>query len=146
MKLVIQRVKQASVSVAGKLVAEIGTGYLILLGVSRYDTRDQLEWLARKTLDLRIFEDEAGKMNRSLPESGGEILLVSQFTLYADCRKGRRPGFDQAAPPDMAEKLYLEFAELLQQGGISVKTGIFGADMQVALVNDGPVTILLEKE
>ncbi|MBN1948405.1 MAG: D-tyrosyl-tRNA(Tyr) deacylase [Candidatus Cloacimonetes bacterium] len=146
MKLVIQRVKQASVTVAGKLVAETGEGYLILIGISRYDSRTQLEWLARKTLDLRIFEDEAGKMNRSLPEIGGEILLVSQFTLYADCRKGRRPGFDQAAPPDLAEKLYLDFAELLQQGGIRVKTGIFGADMQVELVNDGPVTILLEKE
>ncbi|KQC08898.1 MAG: D-tyrosyl-tRNA(Tyr) deacylase [Candidatus Cloacimonas sp. SDB] len=145
MKLVIQRVKNAKVEVDGKLVSEIGSGLVILLGIGADDDRSQMDWLVNKVMGLRIFEDDAGKMNRCLLDISGEILLVSQFTLYADCRKGRRPGFSEAALPDKAEKLYEEFADSLKSKGVAVKKGIFGAYMQVSLMNDGPVTIILER-
>ena len=145
MKLVIQRVKSAKVEVDNNLVSEIGKGLLILLGVSETDSGSEIEWLAKKVIELRIFEDEIQKMNLSVKDIGGEILLVSQFTLYADCRKGRRPDFNKAAKPEKAERLYKEFANELAQKGIRPKMGIFGAFMQVSLVNDGPVTIILER-
>ena len=145
MKLVIQRVKSAKVEVNNNLVSEIGKGLLILLGVSETDSGSEIEWLAKKVIELRIFEDEIQKMNLSVKDIGGEILLVSQFTLYADCRKGRRPDFNKAAKPEKAERLYKEFANELAQKGIRPKMGIFGAFMQVSLVNDGPVTIILER-
>ena len=145
MKLVIQRVKSAKVEVNNNLVSEIGKGLLILLGVSETDSGSEIEWLAKKVIELRIFEDEIQKMNLSVKDVFGEILLVSQFTLYADCRKGRRPDFNKAAKPEKAERLYKEFANELAQKGIRPKMGIFGAFMQVSLVNDGPVTIILER-
>jgi len=145
MKLVIQRVKSAKVEVDNKIVSEIGKGLLILLGVSETDSGSEIEWLAKKVVELRIFEDENKKMNLSLKDIAGEILLVSQFTLYADCRKGRRPDFNKAAKPEKAEKFYQEFALELEKNWIKPKMGIFGAFMQVSLINDGPVTIILEK-
>ena len=145
MKLVLQRVTKASVKVEAELIAEIGTGLLILLGIGESDDGAQMEWLAKKTVELRIFEDADGKMNRSLLDIGGEILLVSQFTLFADCRKGRRPGFSEAALPEKADRMYREFAGMLRSLGVEVKTGIFGAHMEVSLLNDGPVTIILER-
>jgi D-tyrosyl-tRNA(Tyr) deacylase len=145
MKLVIQRVKSAEVEVEGNLISEIGKGFLILLGVSNTDNGSEIEWLAKKAVDLRIFKDENKKMNRTLKEIDGEILLVSQFTLYADCRKGRRPSFINAADPDKAEKYYELFATELGKNGVKPKMGIFGAYMEVSLVNDGPVTIILER-
>jgi D-aminoacyl-tRNA deacylase len=145
MKLVIQRVKKASVEVAGELVSKIDTGLLILLGIAQSDDGSQMDWLARKVVELRIFEDDDGKMNRSLLDTGGEVLLVSQFTLFADCKKGRRPGFSEAALPDKAERMYKKFVSLLTTTGIKVKTGIFGAHMEISLLNDGPVTIILER-
>ena len=145
MKLVIQRVKSAKVEVDDKIVSKIGKGLLILLGVSETDSGSEIEWLAKKVVELRIFEDEDKKMNLSLKDIEGEILLVSQFTLYADCRKGRRPDFNKAAKPEIAERLYEEFAFELEKNGIKPKVGIFGAFMQVSLINDGPVTIILER-
>ncbi|MDO9578168.1 MAG: D-aminoacyl-tRNA deacylase [Candidatus Cloacimonadales bacterium] len=145
MKLVIQRVSSASVSVGGKLISQIGKGFLILLGVSQNDDGSQIEWLTKKVSELRIFPDENGKMNLSVKEVGGEVLLVSQFTLYAGCRKGRRPDFNEAAPPDLAEELYMQFAVELQKIGVPTKLGVFAAHMDVKLVNDGPVTIILER-
>jgi len=145
MKLVIQRVSTASVSVEGKLISEIEKGFLILFGVSVDDDSSQIEWLARKTSELRIFPDEKGKMNLSVKDVGGEVLLVSQFTLYASCNKGRRPDFNEAAKPEFAEKQYLQFADKLASFGIPVKRGNFGAYMDVKLTNDGPVTIILER-
>lgn len=145
MKLVIQRVSSAKVEVDGKTISEIGKGILILLGIAREDDGTQMKWLANKAVEMRIFEDDGGLMNRSLLEIRGDILLVSQFTLYADCRKGRRPGFTDAALPDKAEKMYEEFAEILRTRNVTVKTGIFGAHMHVSLVNNGPVTIILER-
>jgi len=145
MKLVIQRVSSAQVDIEGKEVARIGKGLLILLGISADDDGSQMEWLAKKTCELRIFEDEQGKMNRSLLDIEGEILLVSQFTLYADCRKGRRPSFIGAALPEKAEQFYDKFTDLLKQNSVEVKKGVFGAHMQVSLINDGPVTIILER-
>ncbi|MDP8220089.1 MAG: D-aminoacyl-tRNA deacylase, partial [Candidatus Stygibacter frigidus] len=120
-------------------------GLLVLVGIGKYDDGSSLEWLANKTVDLRIFEDENQKMNLGLRDIDGEILLVSQFTLYADCLRGRRPGFDQAALPEIAEKQFNEFVQTVDNLGVKVQTGIFGADMKVSLVNDGPVTIILEK-
>ncbi|MCS6949820.1 MAG: D-aminoacyl-tRNA deacylase [Armatimonadota bacterium] len=144
MRAVLQRVAQAEVRVNGERVASIGRGYLVLVGVTHTDGEPDARYIADKIASLRLFEDEAGKINLGITDVGGEVLLVSQFTLYADCRKGRRPSFTDAAPPDMAEQLYLRVAELLREAGLPVQTGVFGAHMQVALVNDGPVTILLD--
>ena len=146
MRLVLQRVSEASVSVAGKKVAEIGPGLIILLGVGPQDDQEQAAYLAAKTAQLRIFEDEAGKMNRSLIDTGGEAIVVSQFTLFADTRKGRRPSFTSAALPEVASPLVDHFVELLRQKGIPTQTGVFGEHMQVALINDGPVTIWIERD
>ncbi|MBN1326389.1 MAG: D-tyrosyl-tRNA(Tyr) deacylase [Candidatus Cloacimonetes bacterium] len=145
MKIIVQRVKSAQVEVDYKLISRIDQGLLIFLGIAKTDTGKEIEWLAKKISELRIFEDDQGKMNRCIKEINGEILLVSQFTLYADCRKGRRPGFDAAALPDKAERMYREFRDTLLNNEIIVKTGIFAADMQVSLINDGPVTIILER-
>jgi D-tyrosyl-tRNA(Tyr) deacylase len=143
-KAVIQRVKESAVTVDGREVGRIGRGLLVLLGASRDDTRKDADYLLDKTLHLRIFEDEAGKMNRSLLDVGGALLVVSQFTLYGDCRKGRRPSFVQAAPPETAEELYEDFVGKARERGVPVETGQFRAMMDVALVNDGPVTLILE--
>ena len=147
MKAVIQRVSSASVSVDGNCVGRIGTGYLIFLGVMDGDGKAQAELLAKKTAELRINEDENGKMNLSLTQIGGEALVVSQFTLCADVSHGRRPSFTPSAPPLEAERLYEYFCEQLRQNGVSnIETGVFGADMQVSLINDGPVTMLLDTD
>jgi len=139
-------VKRASVRVDNKIVAEIERGLLVLLGVAEDDTEQDIEYMANKTANLRILEDEAGKMNLSLLDVGGEALVVSQFTLYGDCRKGRRPSFIQAARPEKAEKFYQAFIEALSKLGLDVKGGVFQAHMDVELVNDGPVTILLDSK
>jgi D-tyrosyl-tRNA(Tyr) deacylase len=144
MRAVVQRVKKSSVTVGQKRVAEIGAGLLVLLGVSRSDTTQNAEYLAQKIPNLRIFEDEDGKLNRSLLETGGRMLVVSQFTLYGDCRKGRRPSFIEAAPPDEANRLYEHFVQAVRQKGVAVETGKFQAMMAVALINDGPVTLIIE--
>jgi D-tyrosyl-tRNA(Tyr) deacylase len=144
MKAVIQRVKKASVRVEGETIAQIGPGILVLLGVGAGDGRKDIEYLAEKISGIRIFEDEQGKMNLSVADIGGEMMVVSQFTLYADCRKGKRPSFTEAAPPGEAERLYLEFARLLREKGLKVAEGRFQARMEVDLVNDGPVTIILD--
>jgi len=133
------------VSVGGEVVGAIGRGVVVLVGVTHGDTEEQAEWLARKVAGLRIFEDNAGKMNAGLLDVDGAALVISQFTLYADCRKGRRPGFTDAAPPEVAEPLVEHFAQALQGYGVPVKTGVFGAHMLVEIHNDGPVTILLER-
>jgi D-tyrosyl-tRNA(Tyr) deacylase len=143
MRAVIQRVKECAVSVDGREVGRIGHGMLVLLGVHRQDTDAGAMDLARKISHLRIFEDAGGKMNRSLLDTGGEMLVVSQFTLYGDCRKGRRPSFVEAAPPALAERLYNCFVGQVRQEGIVVETGQFRAMMAVSLVNDGPVTLIL---
>jgi D-aminoacyl-tRNA deacylase len=145
MKAVIQRVSSASVTVEDLIVGQIGQGIMVLLGVEKGDTEAPADWLAEKIVGLRIFEDEAGKMNRALPEIGGAVLAVSQFTLAGNCNKGRRPSFDTAAPPDEGKRLYDYFIEALKRQNVPVQTGIFQADMQVALVNDGPVTFILER-
>lgn len=144
MKAVVQRVSQASVSVSGKELASIGRGLVVLLGVAAEDGPSEVAWMARKLARLRIFSDHEGLMNLSLIDIGGEALVVSQFTLIADTRKGNRPGFSGAAQPDLANPLYLAVVEDLRKEGVKVKTGEFGASMQVELTNDGPVTILLE--
>jgi D-tyrosyl-tRNA(Tyr) deacylase len=144
MRAVVQRVTQARVEVDSAVVGRIGHGLLVLLGVATPDTTSDAEYLADKILNLRIFGDEAGKMNRSLLDTGGSLLVVSQFTLYGDCRKGRRPSFDAAAPPDQARSLYEHFVAAARRGGVDVETGVFQAMMAVSLVNDGPVTLLLE--
>ena len=144
MRAVVQRVTQSSVSVSGQVVGWIGPGLLVLLGVARQDTEKDADFLAEKIIHLRIFEDEDGKMNRSLADIGGQMLVVSQFTLLGDCRKGRRPSFAQAAPPDMAESLYRYFVDRIREKRISVQTGRFRAMMEVSLVNDGPVTFIVE--
>jgi D-tyrosyl-tRNA(Tyr) deacylase len=145
MKAVIQRVSSASVTVDGLVVGQIKQGIMVLLGVEKGDTEDPADWLAEKIVGLRIFEDEAGKMNRSLVDIGGSILAVSQFTLAGNCDKGRRPSFDTAAPADEGKRLYDYFVKALKRQNVPVQTGIFQADMQVALVNDGPVTFILER-
>lgn len=144
MKAVIQRVKQSSVSVDGQTISRIGAGLLVLLGVSRSDGESEAAFLADKTVNLRIFEDENSKMNRSLKDTGGAMLVVSQFTLLGDCRKGRRPSFIEAADPEKAEALYDCFVTKVREKEVSVKTGQFRAMMDVSLVNDGPVTLILE--
>ncbi len=144
MRAVVQRVSQASVHVDGECVAQIGVGFLVLLGVTHTDTPREAERLARKIAGLRVFEDEAGKMNRALADVGGAVLAVSQFTLYADVRKGRRPSFVDAARPEHARPLYEHFCDALANQGIPVAKGVFQAHMQVALVNDGPVTLWLD--
>lgn len=145
MKALLQRVSRAAVRVDGKTVGKIGTGLLVLLGVAHGDGEAECDFLARKTAELRIFPDEADKMNRSVVDAGGALLVISQFTLLADTRHGRRPAFTGAAPPEAAERLYERYCTHLRDGGLRVETGIFGAMMEVDLVNDGPVTILLER-
>jgi D-aminoacyl-tRNA deacylase len=144
MRAVVQRVTYAKVEVEGTVRGEIGPGVLVLLGVSHTDTEENADFLAGKVVHLRIFNDDAGKMNRSLLETGGAMLAVSQFTLYGDCRKGRRPSFDDAAPADEAKHLYEHFVEASRRLGVRVETGIFQADMAVTLLNDGPVTLIVE--
>ena len=144
MKLVLQRVLEASVETEGKTVGKIGKGYLVLFGAGEGDTREDAERLAAKMINLRIFSDENDKINLSLGDVDGQLLIVSQFTLYADCRKGNRPNFIQAAKPELAESLYEYFIELCRQKVPVVETGVFGADMKVSLVNDGPFTVILE--
>lgn len=146
MRAVIQRVKTCSVAVDGDVIAAINAGLLVLLGVARRDDPADADYLVDKVCNLRIFEDAAGKMNRSLLDTSGEMLVVSQFTLLADCRKGRRPSFIEAAEPDIADALYQHFAKQVRQKGLTVKTGRFGAMMAVSLVNDGPVTIVLDSK
>jgi len=143
-RAVIQRVTYAKVEVDGTVRGEIGPGVLVLLGVSRTDSTEDADVLAAKVVHLRIFNDDAGKMNRSLLDTGGAMLAVSQFTLYGDCRKGRRPSFDDGAPADQARSLYEHFVEASRQLGVRVETGVFQADMAVTLVNDGPVTLIVE--
>jgi D-tyrosyl-tRNA(Tyr) deacylase len=144
MRVVLQRVKQGSVTVDGRKIAAIGKGMLLFVGIGHADGESQASFLAEKCANLRIFEDEAGKMNLSVKDVGGEAIVVSQFTLYADARKGRRPSFTDAALPDVARPLVERFAQLLAAQAVPVQTGEFGADMQVEILNDGPVTILLE--
>ncbi len=144
MRAVIQRVTSASVTVAGELVSEIGEGLLIFLGIAHDDTEAELDYIANKVINLRIFEDSEGRMNRSLLETGGAALVVSQFTLYGDCRKGRRPSFINAARPEQAKALYEQFIDVLASRHIPTQGGTFQAMMDVQLVNDGPVTILLD--
>lgn len=145
MRVVVQRVSYGSVIVAGEKIAEIGHGLVILVGVKVGDAAEQADWLAEKCANLRIFEDEAGKLNRSVLETGGSVLAVSQFTLYANAEKGRRPSFIEAAPPEQAEPLITRFVECLQALGVPTQTGKFRAEMLVQIYNDGPVTIILEK-
>ena len=144
MRAVIQRVTQSSVSVGGQVVGRIGPGLLVLLGVARQDSEKDADFLAEKIIHLRIFEDKDGRMNRSLVDIGGQMLVVSQFTLLGDCRKGRRPSFVQAAPPETAESLYQYFVDRIRKKQILVQTGRFRAMMEVSLVNDGPVTLIVE--
>ncbi len=145
MRIVLQRVSRGSVSVNDQTVSEIGNGFVLLVGIGHGDREAQADWLAEKVAHLRVFEDEAGKMNRSVLEVGGGALVVSQFTLYADAQKGRRPAFTSAAPPESAEPLIDYFAEKLRALGVPTQTGVFRAHMRVTIQNDGPVTILLER-
>jgi len=145
MRIVLQRVREAWVRVDGKEIARIGQGFLLLVGIGREDNEEEVVFWAKRIPELRVFPDENGKMNRSLREVGGEVLCVSQFTLYGDVLAGRRPSFDGAAPTESARVLYERFVEALRAEGISVKTGIFGAYMEVGLVNDGPVTLILAR-
>ncbi|MGB7344751.1 MAG: D-aminoacyl-tRNA deacylase [Pirellulaceae bacterium] len=145
MRTVLQRVTSAKVEVAGEVVGQIGHGLLVLLGVGHGDSISEVKWLADKTAELRIFEDDAGKMNRSVLDVEGSALVVSQFTLLGDCRKGRRPAFTAAAEPTLANELYLKYCDLLGERGVPIQRGIFAADMQVSLVNDGPVTMVIDR-
>ncbi|RZM74115.1 D-aminoacyl-tRNA deacylase [Leptolyngbya iicbica] len=147
MRVVVQRVQSSSVSVAGEIVGQIERGLNLLVGIAPTDTLTELAWMARKCLELRIFSaPESDRPDLSIQDIQGEILVISQFTLYGDCKKGRRPSFAQAAPPDQAEMLYEQFVEMLAQSGLVVEMGRFGATMQVDIVNDGPFTLLLERE
>jgi D-tyrosyl-tRNA(Tyr) deacylase len=145
MRIVLQRVTNASVMVEGDIVGEIGPGLLLLIGINGDEKVEDMEWLAEKCVNIRIFSDEDGKMNRSLLDVDGEILVVSQFTLYGDCRKGRRPSFVQAASPNQARGIFNAFLDLLRSKEVKVETGIFGEMMEVKLINDGPVTLILER-
>lgn len=144
MKVVIQRVIKSSVSINNKEVAKIGNGFLILLGISKDDNFEKADYIIKKIYNLRVFSDENDKMNLSIQDINGELLIVSQFTLYADCKKGNRPSFINAAPPEDAEKIYEYFINECKKNNLKVETGEFGADMKVELINDGPVTIILE--
>jgi D-tyrosyl-tRNA(Tyr) deacylase len=144
MRVVVQRVRSCRVVVAVEVVGEIDRGLLVLLGIRTGDTIDQVRWLADKVVNLRIFEDDEGKMNVSVADAAGGVLVVSQFTLYGECQKGRRPSFIDAARPEVAEPLYEAFANAIRLHGVPVATGRFGADMQVELINDGPVTLVLD--
>ena len=146
MRVVLQRVAHASVTVEEKVIGKIERGFLLLVGVTHDDAMEDMEYLVRKIVQMRIFEDEEGKLNRSIQDIGGEILSVSQFTLYADTKKGNRPSFSKAAPGDVALEMFEQFNGLLRETGIPVETGQFGADMKVELLNDGPVTILLDSK
>jgi D-tyrosyl-tRNA(Tyr) deacylase len=146
MRAVVQRVSKAGVTIDGITTATIGRGLVILLGIRREDSAGDCAWLADKIIHLRIFPDSDGKMNTSLADMGGAMLIISQFTLHGDCRKGRRPGFSAAAPPQIAEPLYNRFVEEVRERGIPVATGTFQTEMAVELVNDGPVTLLLDSE
>ncbi len=146
MRVVLQRVRAARVRVGDEVTGEIGPGLLVLLGVARTDTPEQARWLAEKVVSLRVFEDAEGKMNRDVTESGGGVLVVSQFTLYGDCRKGRRPSFLDAAPPDVAIPLYEAFVAAVRALGVPTATGRFQALMQVELINDGPVTLIVDSK
>lgn len=145
MKIVIQRVKEAKVEVENEIVGEIRKGFLVLLGITHNDTEENADYLVKKLCNLRVFSDENGKMNLGLKDINGELLIVSQFTLYADCKQGNRPAFIDAAKPEQAKELYDYFCSECEKNNINVEKGIFGADMQVSLVNDGPVTIVIEK-
>ena len=144
MRIVAQRVREASVTVDGEVTGSIGNGLVVLVAVSRSDTERDANWIAHKCVNLRVFDDKDGKLNLSVLDVGGSVLIVSQFTLYGDCRKGMRPSYDRAAPPADARRLYEYFVGAVERTGVKVRTGVFQADMKVALVNDGPVTILLD--
>lgn len=144
MRAVLQRVSEASVRVAGQTVGSIGSGLLVFLGVTHSDTRADVDYLVNRILLLRIFSDEAGRMNRSVQDACGALLVVSQFTLYGNCKKGRRPSFDDAAPPEQARELYDYFVECMRRSNSAVETGVFQAEMKVSLVNDGPVTFIVD--
>ena len=146
MRAVVQRVEKSELYINGAVHSSIGKGFLVLLGITETDTEVDMVALADKILKLRVFEDENGKMNLSLTDIGGELQIVSQFTLYADCHHGNRPSFIAAAKPDFAEPLYEKFVEYCTKTGMSVKTGVFGADMKINFINDGPVTIIMEAE
>ena len=146
MRIVLQRVAHASVTVEEKVIGKIQRGFLLLVGVTHDDAMEDMEYLVRKIVQMRIFEDEDGKLNRSIQDIGGEILSVSQFTLYAETKKGNRPSFSKAAPGDVALEMFEQFNGLLRETGVPVETGQFGADMKVELLNDGPVTILLDSK
>jgi len=145
MKILVQRVTQAQVEVEGSIVGAIGHGSLVFIGVTHGDTQLHASWLANKLIHLRMFEDDQGKMNQSLLERKGQMLIVPQFTLYADCLVGRRPSFTKAAEPELAKQLYESFVKEVRQAGITVATGLFGAKMKVSLINEGPVTFILER-
>lgn len=145
-RLVIQRITEATVSIDGEVISKIGAGVCVFLGIAKGDTREDADYLAEKAVGLRIFEDSGGKFNRSLLDGGGEVLVVSEFTLYGDCTKGRRPSFSQAAPPEEAEKLYGYFVKKLDERGLRVATGKFQAKMDVTTVNNGPVTFILDSQ
>jgi len=146
MRVLLQRVSSSKVVVAGEIVGQIGKGFTLLVGITHSDTKAQADWLANKIAGIRLFEDDAGKMNRALNDVGGAILAISQFTLYGDARKGRRPSFINAARPEQAEPLFDYFVEKLRSTGLTVETGRFGASMAVDIQNDGPVTLMLERD
>ncbi|WP_175990911.1 D-aminoacyl-tRNA deacylase [Bacillus sp. Marseille-Q1617] len=146
MKVVLQRSKEASVTVGGEVTGRIQSGFVLLVGITHEDTEEDARYIADKVVNLRVFEDEDGKMNHSLLDVEGDILSISQFTLYGDCRKGRRPNFMEAAKPDHALPLYEHFNRLLEEKGVKVQTGVFGEMMDVKLTNDGPVTLILESK
>jgi len=146
MRALLQRVSHATVTVNGSIVGQIGRGFVVLLGVTQSDSKAEVEWLANKVAGLRVFDDSDGKMNASLTDVGGSLLVVSQFTLYGDARKGRRPSFTAAARPEQAEPLVEDFVHRLRERGFSVATGVFGANMDVEIHNDGPMTLMLERE
>ena len=146
MRVILQRVTQSSVTVDHQIIGQINKGINLLVGISKTDRLEELQWMANKCLTLRIFPDEQGRMSNSIQDINGEILIISQFTLYGDCRKGRRPSYDNASPPDQAEPLYDQFVALLRQSRLTVETGKFGAMMQVSIENDGPVTFVLDRD